>query len=97
MEAWWAFNWEFVERFLSLHRVLSKPPSLSLSLLTGIGMCTEMYGALEAVAKGPAEALAADNSSMVGVGMCPEGIETNPMIYDFMAEWAFRCAFYAIT
>ncbi len=24
--------------------------------------------------------------------MCPEGIEQNPIVYDLMSEWAFRCA-----
>lgn len=54
-------------------------------------VCTEMYGVLEALASGPAQAMAANGSSMVGVGMCPEGIEQNPVIYDLMSEWAFRC------
>ena len=31
-------------------------------------------------------------SGMIGVGMCPEGIEQNPIVYDLMSEWAFRCA-----
>lgn len=26
----------------------------------------------------------------VGVGMCMEGIEQNPVVYDLMAEMAFR-------
>ena len=38
----------------------------------------------------PAEAMAAENSSIVGVGLCPEGIEQNPVVYDLMTEWAFR-------
>lgn len=51
----------------------------------------EMYGALEAVASGPAQAMAAPGSSIVGVGMCPEGIEQNPVVYNLFSEWAFRC------
>ena len=47
-----------------------------------------MYGNLRAVAKGPADAL--QESNMVGIGMCPEGIETNPIVYDLMPEWAYR-------
>ncbi|BDA50506.1 Alpha-N-acetylglucosaminidase [Coccomyxa sp. Obi] len=27
---------------------------------------------------------------LVGIGMCPEGIEQNPVMYDLMSEWAFR-------
>ena len=49
----------------------------------------EMYGALEAVASGPAAAMAGDGK-MVGLGLCPEGIEQNPVVYELMSEWAFR-------
>ena len=55
-----------------------------------------MYGALEAVASGPAHAMAANNSSMVGVGMCPEGIEQNPVVYDLFSEWGFRSALLSV-
>jgi alpha-N-acetylglucosaminidase len=50
-----------------------------------------MYGVMEALASEPAAAMAAQGSSMLGVGMAPEGIEQNPIVYDLMAEWAFRC------
>ena len=50
-----------------------------------------MYGALQEVATRPAEALAAADS-LVGFGMCPEGIEQNPIVYAAMTEWSFRCA-----
>ncbi|KAM3686091.1 hypothetical protein ACJW31_11G171200 [Castanea mollissima] len=30
------------------------------------------------------------NSTMVGVGMCMEGIEQNPVVYELMSEMAFR-------
>lgn len=30
-------------------------------------------------------------SSVVGTGLCMEGIEQNPIGYDLMAELAFRC------
>ena len=48
----------------------------------------EMYGNLQAVAQGPADAI--QEANMVGIGMCPEGIETNPIVYDLMPEWAYR-------
>ena len=55
---------------------------------------TGMYGDLHALATGPTEALAAQKngsaSSLIGWGMCPEGIEQNPVVYDAMSEWAFR-------
>ncbi|XP_068641761.1 alpha-N-acetylglucosaminidase-like isoform X2 [Aristolochia californica] len=50
----------------------------------------EMYGVLDSVASGPLEALGSKNSTMVGVGMCMEGIEQNPVVYDLMSEMAFR-------
>ncbi|XP_072977763.1 alpha-N-acetylglucosaminidase-like [Typha angustifolia] len=50
----------------------------------------EMYGILDAIAYGPVEARLSDNSTMVGVGMCMEGIEQNPIVYDLMSEMAFR-------
>ncbi|XP_060204807.1 alpha-N-acetylglucosaminidase-like [Lycium barbarum] len=51
---------------------------------------TEMYGVLDAVGSGPVEARTSDNSTMVGVGMSMEGIEQNPVVYDFMSEMAFQ-------
>ncbi|XP_047313259.1 alpha-N-acetylglucosaminidase-like [Impatiens glandulifera] len=51
---------------------------------------SEMYGVLDAVGSGPVEARTSENSTMVGVGMSMEGIEQNPIVYDLMAEMAFR-------
>lgn len=48
-----------------------------------------MYGAFEEVAHGPARALRS-GTDMIGVGLCPEGIEQNPAAYALMNEWAFR-------
>ncbi len=50
-----------------------------------------MYGAFEEVAAGPARALAS-GADMLGIGLCPEGIEQNPAAYALMNEWAFRRA-----
>jgi len=50
-----------------------------------------MYGAFEEVAAGPARALRS-GADMLGIGLCPEGIEQNPAAYALMNEWAFRCA-----
>lgn len=49
-----------------------------------------MYGTLDAVASGPVDARLSENSTMVGVGMCMEGIEQNPVVYELMSEMAFR-------
>ncbi|XP_039131120.1 alpha-N-acetylglucosaminidase-like [Dioscorea cayenensis subsp. rotundata] len=50
----------------------------------------EMYGILDSIASGPVEARTSENSTMVGVGMCMEGIEQNPVVYDLMSEMAFH-------
>ena len=48
-----------------------------------------MYGAFEEVAAGPTRALRS-GADMIGIGLCPEGIEQNPAAYALMNEWAFR-------
>ncbi|CAL5229140.1 g12413 [Coccomyxa viridis] len=58
-------------------------------MLHNFGGNIEMYGALPAVAHLPQEPLQ-NSSGMIGIGMCPEGIEQNPIVYDLMSEWAFR-------
>nr|GEX94090.1 alpha-N-acetylglucosaminidase [Tanacetum cinerariifolium] len=50
----------------------------------------EMYGVVDTLASGPIVARASENSTMVGVGMCMEGIEHNPVVYELMPEMAFR-------
>ncbi|XP_011087998.1 alpha-N-acetylglucosaminidase isoform X1 [Sesamum indicum] len=59
-------------------------------MLHNFGGNIEMYGILDAVASGPIDARVSKNSTMIGVGMCMEGIEQNPVVYELMAEMAFR-------
>ncbi|EPS59011.1 hypothetical protein M569_15800, partial [Genlisea aurea] len=59
-------------------------------MLHNFGGNIEMYGVLDAVASGPINARTSSNSTMVGVGMCMEGIEQNPVVYELMSEMAFR-------
>ncbi|KAL5543474.1 hypothetical protein UlMin_007258 [Ulmus minor] len=59
-------------------------------LLHNFGGNIEMYGILDSVASGPVDARKSKNSTMVGVGMCMEGIEHNPVVYELMSEMAFR-------
>ncbi|EIE20595.1 hypothetical protein COCSUDRAFT_37819 [Coccomyxa subellipsoidea C-169] len=59
-------------------------------MLHNFGGNIEMYGALEAVARGPAEGQIDGVAGLIGIGMCPEGIEQNPVVYELMSEWAFR-------
>ncbi|XP_056164227.1 alpha-N-acetylglucosaminidase-like isoform X2 [Syzygium oleosum] len=59
-------------------------------LLHNFGGNIEMYGVLDVISSGPVDARISDNSTMVGVGMCMEGIEQNPVVYELMSEMAFR-------
>ncbi|GMH20615.1 hypothetical protein Nepgr_022456 [Nepenthes gracilis] len=59
-------------------------------MLHNFGGNIEMYGVLESISSGPVDARTSKNSTMVGVGMCMEGIEQNPVVYELMSEMAFR-------
>ncbi|CAJ1958891.1 unnamed protein product [Sphenostylis stenocarpa] len=59
-------------------------------MLHNFGGNIEMYGTLDAISSGPVDARVSANSTMVGVGMCMEGIEQNPIVYELMSEMAFR-------
>lgn len=59
-------------------------------MLHNFGGNIEMYGLLDAIASGPVDSRISQNSTMVGVGMCMEGIEHNPVVYELMSEMAFR-------
>jgi len=59
-------------------------------MLHNFGGNIEMYGILDSISSGPIDARTSYNSTMVGVGMCMEGIEQNPVVYELMSEMAFR-------
>ncbi|KAJ4711588.1 Alpha-N-acetylglucosaminidase [Melia azedarach] len=59
-------------------------------MLHNFGGNIEMYGTLDSIASGPIDARISENSTMVGVGTCMEGIEQNPVVYELMSEMAFR-------
>ncbi|XP_073104485.1 alpha-N-acetylglucosaminidase isoform X2 [Elaeis guineensis] len=59
-------------------------------MLHNFGGNIEMYGMLDAISSGPIDARDSQNSTMVGVGLCMEGIEQNPVVYELMSEMAFR-------
>lgn len=59
-------------------------------MLHNFGGNIEMYGILDAISSGPVDARVSQNSTMVGVGLCMEGIEQNPVVYELMSEMAFR-------
>ncbi|CAM8970707.1 unnamed protein product [Rhodiola kirilowii] len=59
-------------------------------MLHNFGGNIEMYGIIDSVASGPVDARVSENSTMVGVGMCMEGINQNPVVYELMSEMAYR-------
>ncbi|KAL9226459.1 hypothetical protein vseg_002270 [Gypsophila vaccaria] len=59
-------------------------------MLHNFGGNIEMYGVLDSISSGPIDARLSQNSTMIGVGMCMEGIEHNPVVYELMSEMAYR-------
>lgn len=56
-----------------------------LDLLHNFGGKNMQYGAFEAITSGPVEALA-NSSYVVGMGLTPEGILQNPVVYDLWSD-----------
>ena len=55
-------------------------------LLHNFGGMRAIYGNLTGITNGPPEALATPGNTMVGVGLTPEAIEQNPVVYDLMVS-----------
>ncbi len=55
-------------------------------MLHNYGGTRGLYGNLTAIALEPIIARRTPNITMVGVGMTPEAIEHNPIMYDFMVS-----------
>ena len=53
-------------------------------LLHNFGGTRGIYGNLTRIATGPIDAMNTPGSSMIGVGITPEAIEHNPVVYDLM-------------
>ncbi|MCC9168428.1 alpha-N-acetylglucosaminidase [Pontibacter harenae] len=61
------------------------------NMLHNFGGNVNMYGLMDRVATWPAEALHhSGNGKMVGIGLTPEAIEQNPVMYELMMENAWR-------
>ncbi|XP_071952291.1 alpha-N-acetylglucosaminidase-like isoform X2 [Antedon mediterranea] len=60
------------------------------SMLHNFGGNHGMYGMLDAVNQGPFDAMKYKDSSMIGTGLSPEGIDQNYIIYDFMSDLMWR-------
>ncbi|GFR64270.1 N-acetylglucosaminidase, alpha [Elysia marginata] len=59
-------------------------------MLHNFGGTMELYGAIDSINQGPSKGRNFPDSTMVGIGMTPEGIHQNEVIYEFMAENAWR-------
>ena len=55
-------------------------------LLHNYGGTRGIYGNLTTIATGPIDAMNTPGSTMVGVGITPEAIEHNPVVYDLMVS-----------
>ena len=55
-------------------------------MLHNYGGIRGIYGNLTTIANNPIDARQAPGSTMVGVGMTPEAIEHNPIMYDLMVR-----------
>uniref|UniRef100_A0A674IH72 Alpha-N-acetylglucosaminidase n=2 Tax=Terrapene triunguis TaxID=2587831 RepID=A0A674IH72_9SAUR len=49
-----------------------------------------LFGTVESINRGPFDARRFPNSSLVGTGLAPEGIEQNDMVYELMSELGWR-------
>ncbi|XP_028675078.1 alpha-N-acetylglucosaminidase [Erpetoichthys calabaricus] len=59
-------------------------------MLHNFGGNTGLFGTVESINQGPFDALHFPNSTMVGTGLAPEGIEQNAVLYELMSELAWR-------
>ena len=55
-------------------------------MLHNRGGIRSIYGNLTTIANNPIDARQAPGSTMVGIGMTPEAIEQNPVMYDLMVR-----------
>ncbi|KAK0140579.1 Alpha-N-acetylglucosaminidase [Merluccius polli] len=59
-------------------------------MLQNFGGNSGFFGQVESINSGPFQALKFPNSTLVGLGLTPEGIEQNPVMYELMTELAWR-------
>lgn len=60
------------------------------NMLHDFGGNVGMYGVMPTINSGPFEAMATPGNTMIGIGLTPEGIEQNYMVYEFMVENMWR-------
>ncbi|XP_066554631.1 alpha-N-acetylglucosaminidase isoform X2 [Amia ocellicauda] len=59
-------------------------------MLHNFGGNNGLFGTVESINQGPFEAQRYPNSTLVGMGLAPEGIEQNAVVYELMNEMAWR-------
>lgn len=59
-------------------------------MLHNFGGNSGLFGTVESINSGPFNAIRFPNSTLVGLGLTPEGIEQNPVVYELMSELAWR-------
>lgn len=59
-------------------------------MIHNFGGTSEMYGTVENINVGPFQARTLINTTIIGIGMTPEGIHQNEIMYEFMMENAWR-------
>ncbi|TRY96525.1 hypothetical protein DNTS_017767, partial [Danionella cerebrum] len=59
-------------------------------MLHNFGGNSGLFGTIESINSDPFNAMHFPNSTLVGLGMTPEGIEQNPVVYELMSELAWR-------
>ena len=65
------------------------------SIINNGGGQAGIYGSLDIVANAPLQALQQNSKNMVGIGMAPEGIFQNYVVFDLLAEvrvWGWAMA-----
>uniref|UniRef100_K7GA28 Alpha-N-acetylglucosaminidase n=1 Tax=Pelodiscus sinensis TaxID=13735 RepID=K7GA28_PELSI len=67
-------------------------PPFIWCMLHNFGGNHGLFGTVESVNQGPFDARRFPNSTMVGTGLTPEGIEQNDMVYELMSELGWRQA-----
>lgn len=60
------------------------------NMLLNYGGVLGLYGSLDSINEGPFTARKANDSTMVGTGLTPEGINQNEVMFEFMNENAWR-------
>jgi len=60
------------------------------NMIHNFGGMDKMFGDLDRINTGPFDGRSYKNSTMIGIGLTPEGINQNEIVYEFMMENAWR-------